>query len=102
MLDSKQTKNQTEHKNTILSPIKMKLSKEQLKQLTNSHWFILIATIVVFYIFTFLIYYFYSPGPEERKQAQTQVTQSYPNLQKSGVQTSTLEVKNERTQQEKK
>lgn len=26
--------------------------------------------VVIFYVLTFLVYYFYSPGPEERRQAE--------------------------------
>jgi hypothetical protein len=36
--------------------------------------------ILIFYVMTFLVYYFYSPGPEERLQAEkTTTTQSINN-----------------------
>jgi hypothetical protein len=32
---------------------------------------IVILFVLIFYVMTFAVYWFYSPGPEERKQAQT-------------------------------
>jgi flagellar biosynthesis/type III secretory pathway M-ring protein FliF/YscJ len=30
---------------------------------------VVVVFVVIFYVMTFLVYYFYSPGPEERRQA---------------------------------
>ncbi len=37
--------------------------------LFETKWGLFVCGIVLFYLVTFLVYYFYSPGPEERRQA---------------------------------
>ena len=33
----------------------------------------LVVFVILFYVITFAVYYFYSPGPEERKQAAAEL-----------------------------
>lgn len=33
----------------------------------------MVVFVVVFYLITFAVYYFYSPGPEERRQAEMEI-----------------------------
>lgn len=43
--------------------------------------------VVLFYIITFAVYYFYSPGPEERRQAEIELQNRGMNQQEnSGTQ----------------
>jgi|GEM_PF-6252627 len=54
-------------------------------------WGKIIIIIAVFYAITFLVYYFYSPGPEERRTANEE---GLPPTVSSVSQVSSIQVKN--------
>lgn len=49
-----------------------KKNQQNLRDFVSSPAGMVICFIVLFYALTFSVYYFYSPGPEERKQAELQ------------------------------
>jgi len=51
----------------------MKHPKQNLQEFFKSPLGTVVIFIVLFYIITFAVYYFYSPGPEERKQAENEI-----------------------------
>jgi len=48
----------------------MKMDVQKFKHFLATPAGIVILFVLVFYILTFAVYWFYSPGPEERRQAQ--------------------------------
>ena len=48
----------------------MASKKKTLQDFLTSRWGIIVVFILVFYLMTFLVYYFYSPGPEARRMAE--------------------------------
>ncbi len=51
----------------------MKQPKQNFQDFLKSPLGTVLVFIVLFYIITFAVYYFYSPGPEERNQGQQQL-----------------------------
>lgn len=45
-------------------------AKQKLGQFLGTRVGLLLLFAVIFYVMTFAVYYFYSPGPEERKQTE--------------------------------
>jgi len=54
----------------------MKVATSKIRDFFRTPWGIVILFALIFYVMTFCVYWFYSPGPEERKQAQIEQTQS--------------------------
>lgn len=51
----------------------MKQPKQNLSEFLKSPFGTVLVFVVLFYIITFAVYFFYSPGPEERKQASMEL-----------------------------
>jgi hypothetical protein len=51
-------------------------TKQKFAQFLKTPVGILLLFAVIFYAITFAVYYFYSPGPEERAQMQAAATSS--------------------------
>ena len=60
----------------------------------STPWGMLVLFIVLFYALTFLVYYFYSPGPEERSMAEEAQKQP-PMVVGAAVQQSSVSVQND-------
>ena len=39
---------------------------KKLQEFFGTKWGVVVAFLVLFYVMTFAVYYFYSPGPKER------------------------------------
>ena len=51
----------------------MKLPTKKFEEFFKSPVGTLVVFVILFYVITFAVYYFYSPGPEERKQAAAEL-----------------------------
>jgi hypothetical protein len=51
----------------------MKQPKQNFMDFLKSPLGTMVVFVVVFYLITFAVYYFYSPGPEERRQAEMEI-----------------------------
>lgn len=51
----------------------MKHPKQNFLEFLKTPLGTVLVFILLFYIVTFAVYYFYSPGPEERKQAEAEL-----------------------------
>lgn len=51
----------------------MKQPKQNFTDFFKSPLGTVIVFVVLFYLITFAVYYFYSPGPEERRQAEAEL-----------------------------
>jgi len=51
----------------------MKLPTKKYDEFFKSPVGTLVIFVILFYLITFAVYYFYSPGPEERKQAAAEL-----------------------------
>lgn len=51
----------------------MKLPTKNIEEFFKSPVGTLVVFVILFYVMTFAVYYFYSPGPEERKQAAAEL-----------------------------
>ena len=58
----------------VFCRVVMKKAKQTFEGFMTSPAGMIVAFIVLFYAITFLVYYFYSPGPEERRQAELEKT----------------------------
>ena len=70
----------------------------------STTWGMVVLFIVIFYAMTFLVYYFYSPGPEERRMAELEKNLPPPIVSAAQLQSS-IQVENDLlkgTQQDKK
>lgn len=52
----------------------MRKNDLKLKDFLHSRIGMVLVFVIVFYVVTFAVYYFYSPGPEERRQAELKKT----------------------------
>jgi flagellar biosynthesis/type III secretory pathway M-ring protein FliF/YscJ len=59
----------------------MKESKQNFVEFLKTPLGTIIIFIVLFYGITFAVYYFYSPGPEERKQAELEAQSRLSSMQ---------------------
>jgi hypothetical protein len=51
----------------------MKDPKQNFQEFVKTPLGTVLVFVLLFYIITFAVYYFYSPGPEERKQAEQEI-----------------------------
>ena len=51
----------------------MKTSIEKFRHFMGTPAGIVVLFVLIFYVLTFCVYWFYSPGPEERRQAEITV-----------------------------
>ena len=51
----------------------MKQPKQNFPEFLKTPLGTLLVFVVLFYVVTFAVYYFYSPGPEERRQAEMEI-----------------------------
>ncbi|MFO0780779.1 MAG: hypothetical protein U0519_02725 [Candidatus Gracilibacteria bacterium] len=51
----------------------MKQPKQNFLDFLRSPFGTILIVVVFFYAVTFAVYYFYSPGPEERRQAEREI-----------------------------
>lgn len=56
----------------------MKKSLQKVQDVLQKPLGMVVACILLFYMMTFLVYSIYSPGPEERKQTQTDMSPHNP------------------------
>ena len=51
----------------------MKQPKQNFTSFLKTPLGTMVVFVIVFYLITFAVYYFYSPGPEERRQAEMEI-----------------------------
>jgi len=69
----------------------MKQPKQNFSEFLKSPLGTVLIFLVLFYIVTFAVYYFYSPGPQERQQAEQEVQNRMQSQQMQTIMNSTLQ-----------
>jgi hypothetical protein len=72
----------------------MKKFGRQLSAFFSTPFGVVVVFVVVFYAMTFGVYYFYSPGPEERRQAEVAPKDAQARATTVGRQVLSVEVRN--------
>jgi heme/copper-type cytochrome/quinol oxidase subunit 2 len=67
---------------------------KQITAFFSTTWGMVILFVVIFYSMTFLVYYFYSPGPEERRMAEIEKNEP-PPVVPAANQISSIKVEND-------
>lgn len=72
----------------------MKKFGQQLRSFFSTPFGIVVLFVIIFYVMTFGVYYFYGPGPEERRQAGSGVKTAQERAYTAGRQGMSIEVQN--------